>query len=122
MRFPKDTVAGQRTTWSGLVDGRSVIDLTVVWKMGNDIEPNWDGPEGYLVEIEGEPSIRSVIQVEQPRNSELSREKHRMDLVMIASVMPPIHAIPFVCRARPGIVTNCDLPVMGAQQALVNLT
>jgi len=84
------------------------------------IEPNWEGPEGYLVEIEGEPSIRSVIEVEQPRNPELSREKHRMDLVMIASVMPPIHAIPLVCRAGPGIVTNSDLPLMGAWQALVS--
>ena len=73
MRFPKDTVAGQRTTWSGLVDGRSVIDLTVVWKMGDAIEPNWEGPEGYLVEIEGEPSVRSIIQVEQPRDMPISR-------------------------------------------------
>jgi hypothetical protein len=119
MSFPKDTVAGQRTTWRGLVGGRSVIDLTVVWKMGDDIEPNWEGPEGYLVEIQGEPSIRSVIQLEQPKNPELSREKHRMDLVMIASAMPPLHAIPLVCRARPGILTYSDLPLMGARRALV---
>jgi hypothetical protein len=120
MNFPKGTVAGQRNTWRGLVDGRSVIELTVVWKMGNELEPNWEGPEGYLVEIQGEPSIRSVIQLEQPKNPELSREKHRMDLVMIASAMPPLHAIPLVCRARPGILTYRDLPLMGAQRALVD--
>ncbi|MBJ19390.1 MAG: dihydrodipicolinate reductase [bacterium] len=120
MKFPKGTVAGQRTTWSGRVDGRSVIDLTVVWKMGDNIEPNFQGPEGYLVEIEGEPSIRSVIQVEQPRNVSFSREEHRMDLIMIASAMPPIHAIPLVCRAKAGILTNSDLPLMGARHALAS--
>jgi hypothetical protein len=118
MRFPENTVAGQRITWRGLIDGRSIIDLTVVWKMGDELEPNWDGPEGYLVEIEGEPSVRSVIQVDQPKTPGLSREKERMDLVMIATAMPPIHAIPWVCRARPGILTNSDLPLMGARHAL----
>ena len=43
-----------------------------------------------------------------------------MDLIMIASAMPPIHAIPLVCSARPGILTNSDLPLMGARKALVS--
>jgi len=120
MKFPKDTVAGQRITWSGRANGRSIIDLTVIWKMGNEIEPNWEGPEGYLVEIEGEPAIRSIVELKQPTKPELSREPHRMDLVMVATAMPPIHAIPFVCQASPGIVTNRDLPVMGARSTLVN--
>jgi hypothetical protein len=119
MRFPRGTVAGQRITWRGCVGGRSIIDLTVIWKMGNELEPNWEGPEGYLVEIEGEPAVRSVVELRQPKNPELSREKHRMDLIMIATAMPPIHAIPLVCQAKPGIVTNHDLPLMGARHALV---
>jgi hypothetical protein len=33
--------------------------------------------------------------------------------------MPPILAIPDVCRARPGVVTYGDLPLMGARSLVV---
>jgi hypothetical protein len=42
-----------------------------------------------------------------------------MDLIMICTAMPPILAIPHVCRAKPGIVTYGDLPAMGARRLVV---
>ena len=114
MRFPKGTVAGQRITWRGFAHGRAVLALTVAWKMGEDLEPKWSAPQGYEIVIEGEPRIRTVVELEQPTLPGLSREGDRMDLIMICTAMPPILAIPHVCRARPGVVTYSDLPSMGA--------
>jgi len=115
MRFPKGTVAGQRITWRGFAHGRPVLALTVAWKMGEDLEPKWTAPQGYEIVIEGEPRIRTVVELEQPTLPALSREPDRMDLIMICTAMPPILAIPYVCRAKPGIVTYSDLPTMGAR-------
>jgi hypothetical protein len=119
MRFPKGTVAGQRITWRGFAHGRCAIALTVAWKMGEDLEPNWSAPEGYEIVIEGEPRIRTVVELGQPTLPALSREPDRMDLIMICTAMPPILAIPHVCRAEPGIVTYADLPAMGARRLVV---
>jgi hypothetical protein len=119
MRFPKGTVAGQRITWRGLAHGRSVLALTVAWKMGEDLAPSWQAPEGYEIVVEGEPRIRTVVELGQPTLPALSREPDRMDLIMISTAMPPILAIPHVCRARPGIVTYSDLPSMGARGLVV---
>jgi hypothetical protein len=119
MFFAKGTVAGQRTSFVGSARGRAVIRLSVVWKMCEELEPHWSGPEGYLIEIEGEPRVRSVVELGQPTVPGLSREPSRMDLIMIATAMPAVNAIPAVCRARPGIVSYADLPLVGAPGALV---
>jgi 4-hydroxy-tetrahydrodipicolinate reductase len=115
MRFPQGTVAGQRSTFSGMAHGRPVIELKIVWTMGPDTQPDWSGPEGYRIEIEGEPSLRTFIEIEAPSVPGLSDEKERMGQVMVATAMPAINAIPFVCRAVPGIVTYAELPPIGAR-------
>jgi hypothetical protein len=120
MRFPKGTVAGQRITWRGMAHGRCVLALTVAWKMGEDLDPNWAAPQGYEIVIEGEPRIRTVVELEQPTLPGLSREGDRMDLIMICTAMPPLLAIPYVCRAKPGIVTYSDLPLMAARSLVVS--
>jgi hypothetical protein len=119
MRFPKGTVAGQRLTWRGFAHGRCVIALTVAWKMGEDLEPNWQAPEGYEIVIEGEPRIRTVVELGQPTLPQVSREPDRVDLIMICTAMPPILAIPDVCRAKPGVVTYSDLPLMAARRLVI---
>jgi len=119
MSFPKGTVAGQRISWKGLAHGRCVVNCTVAWKMGEDLEPNWQAPQGYEIVIEGEPRIRTVVELEQPTVPGLSREGDRMELIMICTAMPPVLAIPHVCRAKPGVVTYSDLPSMGAHGLVV---
>jgi hypothetical protein len=42
-----------------------------------------------------------------------------MELIMICTALPPVLAIPHVCRARPGVVTYSDLPSMGAHGLVV---
>jgi hypothetical protein len=114
MTFPKETVAGQRSTWHGMVGGRPVISLRVVWQMGSDLDPGWLPDEGYCIEIEGEPAISTRFNLKQPAHAELSRERQLMGLGMIATAMPVVNAIPAVCRAAPGVCSYLDFPVICA--------
>jgi 4-hydroxy-tetrahydrodipicolinate reductase len=114
MTFPKDTVAGQRSTWCGMAGGRPVISLRIVWQMGGDLDPGWPLAEGYRIEIEGEPAISTRVALKQPARAELSRERHPMGLAWIATAMPVVNAIPAVCRAAPGVCSYLDLPLICA--------
>lgn len=118
MTFPKGTVAGQRTTWYGIAGGRPVITIRVIWKMGEDVEPNWPLEEGYHIEIEGEPTIRTRVEFSQPSLSGLSREERVMGLGMVATAMPVVNAIPAICEAEPGVRTYLDLPLICAAHLL----
>jgi hypothetical protein len=118
MTFPKGTVAGQRSTWQGIARGRAVITLSIIWQMGKDLEPSWPFEGGYHIEIEGEPSIRTRVELHQPSPRELSREKRGMGLSMIATAMPVVNAIPAVCEAAPGVRTYLDLPLIRASHLL----
>ena len=121
MTFPKGTVAGQRSTWRGIAAGRAVISLSVVWQMGDDLDPGWPLGKGYRIEIEGEPAIRTRIELEQPSLPGLSREERSMGLGMIASAMPVVNAIPAVCRAEPGVRSYLDLPLICAANLVQSL-
>ena len=118
MTFPKGTVAGQRTTWYGIVGGRPVITIRVIWKMGEDVEPSWPLEQGYYIEIEGEPTIRTRVDFSQPSLSGLSREELIMGLGMVATAMPVVNAVPAVCEAEPGVRTYIDLPLICAAHLL----
>jgi len=114
MTFARGTVAGQRSTWHGIAGGRPVISLRIVWQMGGDLDPGWPLGEGYRIEIEGEPAIRTRFELVQPARAGLSREPHLMGLAWVATAMSAVNAIPAVCRAAPGVCTYLDLPLIRA--------
>jgi hypothetical protein len=114
MTFPKGTVAGQRSTWHGMAGGRPVISLRIIWQMGGDLDPGWPLGEGYRIEIEGEPAIRTTFELKQPARAELSREPETMGLAWVATAMATVNAIPAVCRAAPGVCSYLDLPLICA--------
>ena len=59
--------------------------------------------QGYVVEIDGEPSIRATLHAKgDPTSGGLS------------TAMNAVHAIPAVCAARPGIITAAELPMIVA--------
>jgi 4-hydroxy-tetrahydrodipicolinate reductase len=59
------------------------------------------------------------VELDQPRTPGVSREPTRMDLIMVATAMPAVNAIPAVCQAPPGIVSYADLPLIGAAGSLL---
>ena len=111
MEIPKGTVAGVSACWFGTVAGRRLVECRVQWKMGEHMEPDWKLRHGYFVEIDGEPRVRSQLQILPPKDW---AEPDFMGLGMIMTAMPAVNAIPAVCAAAPGIVTHRDLPLVTA--------
>jgi hypothetical protein len=108
-------VAGVAASWQGIRAGRTVIDLQVRWRKGQTLEPDWKVEHGYVIEIEGQPNVRTKLQIAPPKDFVARSFKDYMVLGMIITGMPAIHAIPAVVAARPGIVTYADLPLVTAR-------
>jgi hypothetical protein len=103
-------VAGVAASWQGRVDGRTIVDLRVRWRKGQTLDPDWEMHEGYLIQIDGQPTITTRIGILPPPDFQATRFEDFMVLGMILTAMPAINAIPRVVEAPPGIVTYNDLP------------
>lgn len=101
-------VGGQYFEYTGLVNDRPVIQFKTYWKAGDDIEPasQFDGPAEYIIEVEGDPSVRVSLTPIDAENNEPA---------MIWTAMNCINAIKPVCNAEPGIRTSLDLPIVRAE-------
>lgn len=111
MKIGRGCISGLRCCWSARVKGRAVIELRVAWKLGNRLEPDWPVEEGWVVQIDGSPSLRCVYQ--PLRFGEFDPG--------LMTAMPAVHAIPAVCAAAPGIVTADRLPmIMGTYATATN--
>jgi hypothetical protein len=120
MRLPKGTLAGHRRTYVGHAHGRPVIEVHICWTMSNDaLDRQWNEPEGYRIEIEGEPRVVANITFEPPRLEGLSVERDPMGVLLVGTAMAAVHAIPFVCAAPPGFTTPAKLPVIAARHAVI---
>ena len=106
MDIAKGTVCGTRMTYSGMKGGRSVIELSQMWRLGGAMTPDWK-PEGYVVELTGQPNVRCTFKSEgDPTGGGM------------VTAMNAVNAIPQVCAARPGIVRVWELPVVRARHAV----
>jgi hypothetical protein len=116
--IPAGHVAGVYTSWQGIVGGRTVIDINVRWKKGQTLEPDWklDG-DGWKITIEGRPTVNMHVGFLPPQDM-IENAKTIEDFFVLGHIMtamPPIHAIPAVVAAPPGIVTYTDLPLPQAR-------
>jgi hypothetical protein len=99
MTVQKGRVAGFKGVVSGLHAGRPVVQCKFVWKLGHEMTPNWPVEDGYVIEIEGEPSVRIRL---EPMGAHFDGAT--------TTAMPAVNAIPAVVAAPPGIVNHHDLP------------
>jgi 2,4-diaminopentanoate dehydrogenase len=99
MTLHQGNIAGFRGVVAGIVKGHSVIECRFVWKLGDDMTPNWPVTNGYVVDVEGDPSVSVHI---GPPEGDFDGA--------VTTAMPCINAIPTVCAAPPGIVNQMDLP------------
>jgi 4-hydroxy-tetrahydrodipicolinate reductase len=118
MTYPAGTVAGQRSTYHGMVDGRSVVRQHIVYRVRGNLEPEFPLVHGYLAEIEGEPGIRVETRLAKPTVPNINRETTYMGSDMVATAMPAINAIPAVCAAPAGIRRAYELPTITARGLL----
>ena len=114
MEIKEGCVAGMRASWHGIVDGESMIECRIAWKMGQHMEPDWPLEHGYLVRVEGSPEVRTRLEIRPPKGFVAKSPMDFMGLGMIMTAMPAVNAIPHVCGARPGIVTYRDIPLVTA--------
>jgi hypothetical protein len=107
------TVAAQRFVWQGTVRGEPVVTVAVNWLMGEEhLDPAWTfGPERerFEVEITGDPPAKLVFHGLHPTDFRAAQKRNPG---IVATAIHCVSAIPFVCRAAPGIATYLDLPLV----------
>ena len=105
-------VAGVFASWQGRVAGKTVVDLNVRWRKGQTLDPDWK-VEGdpWKITIDGLPTVTMQVGFLPPPDFIESAKTMEdfMGLGHIITAMPPIHAIPAVVAAVPGIVTYNDI-------------
>ena len=101
MTVEKGRIAGFKGVVAGVAGGRSVIECQFVWKLGHDMTPDWPVEHGYIIEIEGDPSVRCRL---EPMGAPFDGAT--------TTAMPVVNAIPAVCAAPAGIVNQGELPLV----------
>ncbi len=109
--IPAGCVAGVAANWLGRVGDRTVVDLGVRWRKGEHLDPDWEIDMGYVIEVQGRPTIRTKLEILPPPDFEATTMEEFMVLGMIMTAVPVVNAIPRVVAAAPGIVTYTDLPL-----------
>jgi hypothetical protein len=105
-----DCVAGVAVNWQGLVSGRAVVELRTRWRKGTHLDPDWQIEHGYVIDVQGQPCVRTKLEVYPASDFKATTFSDYMVLGMIMTSLPAVNAIPQVCQARPGIVTYLDVP------------
>ena len=116
--IPAGRVAGVYASWQGRIGGQTVVDLNVRWRKGQTLEPDWklDG-DGWKITIDGRPTVNMNVGFLPPPDL-IENAKTIEDFFVLGHIMtamPPIHAIPAVVAAAPGIATYNDLPLPKAR-------
>jgi hypothetical protein len=111
-RIEKGCVAGVDLRWKGLIGDREVIEIRMRWRKGQTLDPDWQFDRmGYEIEIAGQPTVKTALDILPPPDFPAETLADFMVLGMIITAMPPLHAIPAVVAAAPGIATYNDLPL-----------
>jgi len=109
--IPAGCVAGVAASWQGRPGGRGVVELRGRWKKGQTLDPDWQIEDGWVIQVDGRPTVRTKLEFLPPPDFEATTFADFMVLGMIMTAMPAINAIPRVVAAPPGIVTYTDLPL-----------
>ena len=108
----KGCVAGVDVRWQGIYEGREVIEIRGRWRKGQTLDPDWPLDMGYIIEIQGQPTINTTLSFLPPPDFQGETLDDYIMLGLTITAMPAINAIPAVVSAPPGIVTYNDLPLV----------
>jgi hypothetical protein len=111
-------VAGRRFHWEALVDGETVVRVTVNWLMGEEnLDPAWTfGParEHYEMEVLGNPDSFVTVKGWQPETVEAGLKSNPG---VVATAAHCVNSVPAVCAAAPGVKSFFDLPLITGRAA-----
>jgi hypothetical protein len=96
------TVAAIRMQFTGVVDGIDRFVNTWVWRVSDEVAPEWPAGDRWELEIVGDPSMHSVL--------EMSTTFGAGRAVSLSVATLNVNAIPTLCRVDPGVYTNLTLP------------
>ncbi len=100
------TVAAMKFVFDGMVDDRAVLSLQVVWRVSDDVAPEWPaGDSRWLLHIDGDPVVDSELV--------MSTEEDAGRAVSLSVATLCLNAVPTVVAAAPGLLDNLTLPVHG---------
>ena len=100
------TVAAMKFVFEGIVDDRPVISLEHVWRVSNDVAPDWPiGDSRWLLHIDGDPTVDSEFV--------MATEEDAGRAVSLSVATLCLNAVPTVVSAAPGLLDNLTLPVHG---------
>ena len=117
--IPAGHVAGVSASWQGIVDGRTVDrhQRTGGRRARRSIPTGKLDADGWKITIEGRPTVNMQVGFLPPQDM-IENAKTIEDFFVLGHIMtamPPIHAIPAVVAAAPGIATYNDLPLPQAR-------
>ena len=101
----RGTIAVVKMGMYGVAKGRDVLANEWVWRINNDVRPDWGIGEYWSIDIEGDPSMKLMFEARTRLDS-----KRVVSLTVATSV---VNSIPTVCEATPGLHTPLDLPAWG---------
>jgi 4-hydroxy-tetrahydrodipicolinate reductase len=95
------TVGVNKMSYIGVVNGRDFFCHSWVWRMSDDVHPEWGVGDYWECRIEGDPEIASRL--------ELSTRYDAKRPVSLTVATLNVNAIPTLCDAPPGVYTNLTL-------------
>jgi 4-hydroxy-tetrahydrodipicolinate reductase len=98
------TIGAVRRVVAGRIDGRDVVRMTYCWYITDDLEPAWNvAPTGWRVRVRGDAPMDLDLPFPIPLDD-------LAEFTPAYTANPAVNAVPFVCVARPGILSTYDLP------------
>ncbi len=108
--IPAGHVAGVAASWQGRVGRRTLIDLSVRWKKGSTLDPEWViEKDGWVITVEGLPTVTASLDFLPPPDFQAETIEDFMAIGHIITAVPALNAIPAVVEGPPGILTYADL-------------
>lgn len=109
-KVPAGTVGAMNFGVRVICGGRERIVLQHFTRMAEDLAPEWPQGHGWLIDLEGEPTINARIDIG-------SDSVMPTDDACMATAMHAIHAVPYVVVAAPGIMKLTDAPPLAGADA-----
>lgn len=98
------TVAGQRMTVRGIRNGATLLSFSATWYCTTELDADWElRSGGWRLRVEGDCPLDIEIRLDVP-------PERMAETTPGYTANRAVNAVPFVCRAAPGIRTTVDLP------------
>jgi 4-hydroxy-tetrahydrodipicolinate reductase len=104
-RIDAGTIAVVKISFVGIAKGRDVLVNEFVWRVTDEVRPDWHVGDKWIMRIDGDPTFDCEV------HARTQLDAKRPTSLTVA--MAPLNAIPTVCDAPPGVTTVLDLPVWG---------